>query len=107
MTQRYDAVAIRKYEKDGEERSAFTNIGVAWPMKERDGYSLRLHCLPAPEDGEYVILLFPPKPKEDQQDNRRDDRQQRQQSYGQQPGGGYGGGRDLDDEIPFAPEWRV
>lgn len=32
-------------------------------------------------------------------------RQERQQSYGDQSGG-YGGGPDLDDEIPFAPEWR-
>lgn len=30
----------------------------------------------------------------------------RQQSYGEQSGGSYGGGRDLDDDIPFAPEWR-
>lgn len=35
-------------------------------------------------------------------------RQERTQSYGDQSGGGFGGGgRDLDDEIPFAPEWRV
>lgn len=31
---------------------------------------------------------------------------QRQQSYAEQSGGSYGGGRDLDDETPFAPEWR-
>ena len=30
----------------------------------------------------------------------------RQQSYGEQSGGSYGGGRDLDEDIPFAPEWR-
>lgn len=38
-----------------------------------------------------------------------DDRQsrpaQRQQSYAEQSGGGFYA-RDLDDEIPFAPEWR-
>lgn len=28
----------------------------------------------------------------------------RQQSYGEASGGSYA--RDLDDEIPFAPEWR-
>lgn len=30
----------------------------------------------------------------------------KQQSYGEQSGGSYGGGRDLDDDIPFSPEWR-
>lgn len=87
MSNRYDAVAVRKYEdRDGNERSAFTNIGVAFPMKDRDGFSLRLHCLPAPEEGEYTILLFPPKPREDQEQR-----------------GSRGGNlsRDLDDEVPF------
>lgn len=67
MSDRYDAVAARKYtDRDGNEKTAFTNIGVAFPMKDRDGYSLRLHAIPAPVDGEYSILLFPPKPREDQ-----------------------------------------
>lgn len=73
-TTRYDAVAAREYERNGEKKTSFTNIGVAFPMKDRDGYSIRLHAMPAPVDGEYTILLFPPKPKEDQQsNNRRDD----------------------------------
>lgn len=38
-------------------------------------------------------------------DDERPAKQERQQSYGEQSGGSYGG-RDLDDEIPFAPEWR-
>lgn len=100
MADRYEAVAVRKYEQNGEEKTAFTNIGVAFKMRDRDGYSLRLHCLPAPVDGEYSILLFPPKPKDD---NRGNGRGQAQQS------GGYGGGGrqqsgGFDDEIPFAPQ---
>jgi len=67
MAQRYEAIAVRKYEANGEEKSAYTNIGVAFQMKAQDGYSLRLHCLPAPVDGEYTILLMPPKPKEDRE----------------------------------------
>lgn len=105
MADRYEAVAVRKYEQNGEEKSAFTNIGVAFKMRERDGYSLRLHCLPAPVDGEYSILLFPPKPKEDQprQNGSR-------QSYGESSGRGRTSydepdsrqsSRELDDEIPF------
>lgn len=89
MAERYDAVAVRKYQSNGEEKSSFTNIGVAFPMKDRDGFSLRLHCLPAPVDGEYSILLFPPKPRDE-----RDDRSRRQEPTGR-------GQRDLDDDIPF------
>lgn len=108
MADRYDAVAVRKYEdRDGNAKSAFTNIGVAFPMKDRDGYSLRLHCLPAPVDGEYSILLFPPKPREDQK-HQGSHRDNRSTSYDRDDdrthGGGYAGA--LDDEIPFAPEWR-
>lgn len=107
MADRYDAVAVRKYEdRDGNEKSAFTNIGVAFPMKDRDGYSLRLHCLPAPVDGEYSILLFPPKPREDQHQDRRQEarRDNRASSYDRDDSrthGSYGNQRDLDDEISF------
>ncbi|MGN8023029.1 hypothetical protein ACTJJ7_20180 [Phyllobacterium sp. 22229] len=104
MSQRYEAVAVRTYEQNGEEKSAFTNIGVAWPMKDRDGFTLRLHCLPAPDRGEYTILLFPPKPKEDQQQRREPDR--KQGDYRSQSDGGRSFNHDLDDEIPFAPEFR-
>lgn len=97
MTDRYDAVAVREYEVNGEKRSAFTNIGVAFALKERDGYSLKLHCLPAPVEGEYKILLFPPKPKEDQQERRNDFDRDDARTHG---------GRDLSDDIPFAPGWR-
>lgn len=98
MADRYDAVAVRRYEQNGEEKSSFTNIGVAFKMKDKDGYSLRLHCLPAPDGGEYTILLFPPKPKEDRQQSNG-----RQQSYAERSGGTtrQANTRDLDDEIPF------
>lgn len=100
MSERYDAVAVRKYtDRDGNEKSSFTNIGVAWPMKDRDGYSLRLHCLPAPVDGEYSILLFPPKPREDAEQRPP----QRQQTYSadksrRQVAPSFQTG---DDDIPF------
>jgi hypothetical protein len=120
MSDRYEAVAVRRYEdRDGNEKTAFTNIGVAFPMKERDGYTVRLHAMPVPDDGEFVILLMPPKPKEDQQPSRDDRRENNRSGYRQQSGGrndrhddGYQSGRttgfsrDLDDDITFAPEWR-
>ena len=94
MSQRYEAVAVRRYEQNGEEKAAYTNIGVAWPMKERDGFTLRLHCLPAPADGEYQIFLLPPKPKEEQRQPARQNRQ----GYGEQS---RRQAREMDDEIPF------
>lgn len=98
MADRYEAVATRKYEQNGEEKTAFTNIGVAFKMRDRDGFSLRLHCLPAPVEGEYTILLFPPKPKDDSRGGG-------QPAGGSKPSGGYSGG-SADDDIPFHPEWR-
>lgn len=111
MTDRYEAVAVRRYERGGEEKTAFTNIGVAFPMKDRDGFTVRLHAMPVPDGGEFVILLMPPKPKEDQQparEERKPNSGYRQQSGGREdykaPASGFS--RELDDDIPFAPEWR-
>lgn len=108
---RYDAIAVRTYEKDGEEKSSFTNIGVAFPMRERDGFSIRLHAMPAPVDGEYSILLMPPKPRDDQQQQRQADRSGgdygrasgREQSRQKDDRDSYGNNfnRDMDDDIPF------
>lgn len=109
MTDRYEAVAVRRYERGGEEKTAFTNIGVAFPMKDRDGFTVRLHAMPVPDGGEFVILLMPPKPKDDQQPAREERKPSgdrsgyRQQSGGREapkaPAGNFS--RDLDDDIPF------
>lgn len=118
MTTRYEAIAVRRYEKDGEEKSAFTNIGVAWPMKDRDGFALRLHAIPAPQDGEYSILLLPPKEREEQrqdrsggdyagrQDGERPSQQAARTSHQRPVAQAPSFSRDMDDDIPFAPEWR-
>ena len=105
MTDRYEAVAARKYTVNGEERTAFTNIGVAFRMRDRDGFTLKLHAVPAPQDGEYHILLLPPKPREDRaQGSRSTERQQMESGY---PASSFSGGASgsvsghLDDEIPF------
>lgn len=99
MADRYEAVAVRKYEQNGEQKTAFTNIGVAFKMRDRDGYSVRLHAMPAPTDGEFTILLMPPKPK--------DDSRQSSNGGGQSRSGGYSGGGQSQaadaDDIPFSP----
>lgn len=100
MSERLEALAVRRY-KDGQgnEKTAYTNIGVAWPMRDKEGYTLKLHAFPAPSEGEYVVLLVPPKPKDD---DRHQSRQASRQSA-QAPSFS----RDMDDDIPFAAEWRV
>ena len=100
MTTRYDAVAVRRYkDRDGNEKSQFTTIGTAWPMKDKDGFTVRLNAIPAPADGEFVILLMPPRQKDD---NRSSGQSRADESSGRQANFS----RDLDDDIPFAPEWR-
>lgn len=114
MTERFDAVAVRKWTNShGEEQTAFTNIGVAFAFKDKPGYSLKLHCLPAPVEGEYTVLLFPPKPREDQQESRQQppapapqgrysaDKTKRQVSAPAFSQGGFDG-----DDIPFRMETR-
>lgn len=100
MAERLEALAVRRY-KDGQgnEKTAYTNIGVAWPMRDKDGFTLKLHAFPAPSEGEYVVLLVPPKPKDDTRQEHR------QSSRG--PAQSPSFSRDMDDDIPFSPEWRV
>ena len=105
MSQRLDALAVRKYQDgNGNEKTAYTNIGVAWPMRDRDGYTLKLHAFPAPSEGEYVVLLVPPKPKDEE---RSSNRSSREPAGSSRPASAGGFSRDMDDDIPFAPEWRV
>lgn len=96
MTTRYDAIMARKYtDRDGAEKSQFTRIGVAFPMKDRDGFSLTLDAFPAPdkETGQYRILLMPPKPREDNAPPRGSSDDYANKRVPQRD--------DLDDEIPF------
>lgn len=110
MAERLDALVARKYtDRDGNEKTSWTKIGAAFPT-QNGGYSLSLEALPLPTMGdrglETRIVLMIPKPKEDQ-DRGRDDRESNRVQHDRddrRTGGGFG--RDLDDEIPFAPEWR-
>ena len=105
MSDYMEIVIARPYTtSSGEQRTAFTRVGTAWPMKNREGYSLTFDALPVPtmgQDGkiETRVLMMPPRPKDGEQ-------QPRQQS------GGYNqdkGSRriqnapsfDDDDDIPF------
>ncbi len=92
MTTRYDAVAVRRYkDRDGTEKSQFTTIGVAWPMRDKDGYTVRLNAVPAPVDGEFVILLMPPRQKDETRVSGQRQGKQSHSSFDD----------DVSDDIPF------
>lgn len=77
--ERLDALTVR--ESNG--KSYFTKIGVAFPSRNGNGYSVLLDAMPAPVEGQFKILLM--EPKERDQGGQR--QQQRQTA-------------DLDDEVP-------
>lgn len=81
MSDRFDALSVREYTaSDGETKTSWTRIGVAFKARQGDGYTVLLDAMPAPSDGQYKILLREPKPRD---------------NAPRQPAG------DLDDEIPF------
>lgn len=80
---RLDAIMVQEYTgRDGEKKSSFTKIGVAFPLKSGSGYQAILHAVPAAVDGQIKILLMEPR-----QDNR-------QSGGSQQSSGGF-------DDTPF------
>ena len=97
MANYYEAVAPREYtdKNTGEQKTSFTRIGVAFPFKEKEGYSIQLDAIPAPQEGVYKILLVPPKPK----DNAS--QQGSKASYGDVSSGAAATPAEMDDEIPF------
>lgn len=89
MTNRLDAVVAREYERNGETKTSFKNIGVAFETRN-GGWQVLLEAMPAPVDGQFKILLMPPRDRD------------------AAPRGGapVNPGAALDDEIPFGPEVR-
>lgn len=89
MADRYEANVVR--EKDG--KSYWTKLGIMFPSKNGDGFTLYLDALPlAGADGQAKIVLTAPKPKDG----------------GGNTGGGYSRQATqapaFDSEIPFAPQ---
>ncbi len=77
MTERLDALAVR--ESNG--KSYFTRIGVAFPAKQGDGWSILLDAMPAPTDGQFKILLREPLPPRDAVSQAPRQQQQAHPSY--------------------------
>ena len=65
MSDRYDCVVPRKYKKDGQEKTSWTKIGVAFP-NAKGGYRVTLEALPLSQMGrdgnlECTFLLMEPR----------------------------------------------
>lgn len=55
-----DVLMTRDYiDRDGNERTNYTKIGVAFPFREREGFSIELEALPAPVEGHYKVIMMP------------------------------------------------
>lgn len=57
MSNRLDALAVR--ESNG--KSYFTRLGVAFESKDGTGWNVLLDAMPAPIDGQFKIMLRPPR----------------------------------------------
>ena len=69
MADIYDVVGTTEYQdkRTGEKKTRFTKLGVAFPLKSGDGFSLRLDALPV--NGTAIIK---PKKDRDQGGNDKD-----------------------------------
>lgn len=91
MSERLDALSVR--ENNG--KSYFSKIGAAFPNKDGKGWTVLLDAMPAPNDGQFKIMLREPLPKDDRARSASNDVR------------GTGGDRpprfndQLDDSIPF------
>ena len=55
----YDAFSVRKFTSPDGEKSEFLKIGVAFPLKAKKGFTLKLSSLPV--SGEIVVMERVPK----------------------------------------------
>jgi hypothetical protein len=61
MAIKYDAVAVQRYEQNGEEKKRYIKCGVVFDGAK--GMSLKLESLPVPFDG--WLQFYEPKPRDD------------------------------------------
>lgn len=95
MSTRYDVIAPRTYkDRDGNERTSFLKVGVAFAMREKDGFTITLEAIPAPDrEGGFRLMMVPPR---EPTENAGRSPERRAPASAPQ----------MDDDIPFAPEVR-
>lgn len=65
--ERLEAMTVR--ESNG--KSYWTKIGVAFPAKQGEGWTVLLDAMPAPAEGQFKILLREPLPPREQTSQRQ------------------------------------
>jgi len=80
MTTKYDLLITEEYEKNGEKKTAFNKVGVAFPTRNGDGFVLKLWSPP-------MTLLL----KEAKEWDKKDAKQNSAKSLPE----------NFDDEVPF------
>lgn len=66
MAERMDVLAPREYTQNGEKKTAYNRVGVAWET-QNGGWSVKLEAVPVPQANqktgalEVNILLMPPR----------------------------------------------
>lgn len=48
----------------GDKKPIWRKVGVAFPLKNREGFSLKLELLPIPRSGAFEFILVEPNSKE-------------------------------------------
>lgn len=66
--ERWDALAPHDFEHNGEQRTGWTRLGAAFPIKD-GGFTLKLRALPVPQgNGEAIIVVKKRSPNEKPED---------------------------------------
>jgi len=103
MTKKYDlAVKTGSYQKDGETKNRYENIGAVFQGDDGPFIVLKRSFNPAGvpfKEGSDSIMVSCFAPRDQDGSRQQAAPQQRQQQAA--PSGG--GGRAMDDDIPFAP----
>ena len=98
MTERLDALMTRPYQQNGETKTSYTKIGVAFPTKN-GGFRVKLETLPTASmyDGkvETSFILLPPRERDQ---NTRPDGRPGNSRFDNPPPADFG---DNSDGIPF------
>lgn len=94
---RFDLVSPRKGKDD---KTRWFKVGAAFP-RDKGGYQLVFDALPLPDaEGRVTLMMWEAQERDGQSS------QARAADRAHRPTGGAPAGADMDDEIPFAPEWR-
>jgi hypothetical protein len=60
-TVRYDVFNVKTFDVQGEERTDWRKLGVAFPHRDGKGFNVELDLLPL--DGKLAVRLYEPKDK--------------------------------------------